>query len=726
MAGSLTYKDLTERVIQLERENAALKNAGDANAVHLSFLENMEKINQVIQQATDIEEMMSDFLQVILEIFDTDRSWLLFPCDPDTKSWSIPMERTRPEHPGAFEQGVEIMTLPEISEVFRLALDTRDIICIDYRYSEIGSETAKRFNIKTQMHTAVYPQIGKPWLFGIHQCSIYRTWTDEEKNLFREISHRLGDALNTMLFLRDLRESENKLYIILNASPDNAFLLAPDGTLNLVNDAAAKSYGFPKEKLVGTNLYDLGNYNVVKRSRLLLDSALKSKKPSRWETEHNGRYYDISVYPIFRDGGSANQYALFARDITENKRAVEEKLELERQVRHTQKLKSLGDLAGGIAHDFNNLLTTILGNADLALQKVSAMSPVRKNLREIVNASRRAAELSKQMLAYSGRGQFVIEPIDGNELIKEMTHLLEVSISKKAVLKFNLSEPLPSFNGDVTQIRQIIMNLITNASEAIGDKNGYISLSTGSMYCDEPYLAELSETMGAGFEEPLPEGIYVYMEVADTGCGMDSATIEKIVDPFFTTKFTGRGLGMSAVLGIVRGHKGALKIYSEVGKGTTFRVFFPTTGDSNVIQDLHRKEESEWKDWKGDGTILLADDEDTVLMVGKEMLEHMGFKVLIASNGEEALSLFREHSDDIVCILLDLSMPKMDGEEAFREIRRFQKGAKVVLCSGYNELDATQRFAGKGLAGFIQKPFTFTALRKKISEILPELNKKEN
>ena len=261
-------------------------------------------------------------------------------------------------------------------------------------------------------------------------------------------------------------------------------------------------------------------------------------------------------------------------DITERKQAEEQKQTLERRLQQAQKLETLGVLAGGIAHDFNNLLMVILGNTELALFRLSPMSPARDNLQEIEKASDRAAELVNQMLAYSGRGRFVVEPININELVQEMAHLLEISISKKVVLNYHFAENLPTFDGDVTQIRQIIMNLITNASEAIGDNSGFIALSTGAMDCDHAYLNDVNEVLQASLDEPLPEGIYTYLEVADTGCGMNAETVEKIFDPFFTTKFTGRGLGMSTVLGIMRGHKGALKIHSEIGKGTTFKVFF--------------------------------------------------------------------------------------------------------------------------------------------------------
>jgi len=249
----------------------------------------------------------------------------------------------------------------------------------------------------------------------------------------------------------------------------------------------------------------------------------------------------------------------------------------------------------------------------------------------------------------------------------------------------------------VAQLQQIILNLITNASEAIGVRSGVISFSTGIMHADEAYLR------GSFCDHSVPEGRFVYIEVSDTGCGMDSETIEKIFDPFFTTKFTGRGLGMSAVLGIIRGHHGSLKVYSEVGKGTTFKVLLPVT-EGLVVEELHI--ESDADGWLAAGTILVVDDEDTIREVAAMMLEEMGFSTLTAINGIEAVELYRQHQNEIAAVLLDMTMPKMDGKACFRELRRINKKVKVILSSGYSEEDATGRFSGKGLSGFVQKPYT--------------------
>ena len=262
------------------------------------------------------------------------------------------------------------------------------------------------------------------------------------------------------------------------------------------------------------------------------------------------------------------------QDITERKVAEAERQRLEQQILHTQKLESLGVLAGGIAHDFNNILMAVIGHAGLARLRLPPESPVVENLRQIEQAASRAADLAKQMLAYSGKGKFVVEPVDLNRLAEEMEHMLRVSVSKKAILRFNFARPLPAVDADATQLRQVIMNLVINASEAIGERSGVIAVSTGCMNCTREYLQEL------WLDEQLPEGLYVTLEIADTGCGMDRETLARIFDPFFTTKFTGRGLGMAAVLGIVRGHRGAIKVYSEPGGARPSRSSFPRARSS--------------------------------------------------------------------------------------------------------------------------------------------------
>jgi CheY-like chemotaxis protein len=368
-------------------------------------------------------------------------------------------------------------------------------------------------------------------------------------------------------------------------------------------------------------------------------------------------------------------------------------------------------LAGGIAHDFNNILMAIMGHAELALMEISPMSAARDDIIEIITASRRAAELCRQMLAYSGKASLSRERVNLGELIEEMAHLLKTSISKKALLNLNLDRDLPPIHADPSQLRQVVMNLIINASEAIGDATGVIGVSVGATRCDEAYLSQTE------LRDDLAPGLYVNIEVSDTGCGMDAETQARIFDPFFTTKFVGRGLGLAAVLGIVRAHKGALKVYSEPGKGTTFKFLFPAmeAGDVESAQD----EAEPAGDWRGSGTVLLADDEETLRALGAQMMEMLGFTVLTASNGHEAVEIYRERGKEISIVLLDLTMPHMDGMQALDELRRINPGVRVVLASGYSREDLTARFADRGLSGVLQKPYALGKLRELLAGLLP-------
>jgi CheY-like chemotaxis protein len=379
-------------------------------------------------------------------------------------------------------------------------------------------------------------------------------------------------------------------------------------------------------------------------------------------------------------------------------------------MQQAQKLESLGILAGGIAHDFNNLLTAILGHANLALMDLAPESPARESLREIDKASSRAAELCRQMLAYAGKGRFVVEPINLSRLVEELTRMLHVSISKKVLLRCQLAEGLPAVDADSAQLRQLAMNLVINAADAIGDADGVITISTGTMQCDENSL------LGGQLTAPPVPGQYVYLEVIDTGCGMDAKTQAMIFDPFFTTKFAGRGLGLAAVLGIVRSHRGALKVESEPGRGTTFRVLFPASTKDAALT----KSDGNSPPWRGKGTILLVDDEEPVRNVTNKILERSGFAVLRAGDGLEAIELFRAHSSEIVCVLLDLAMPRMDGEATFKELRRIQPQVRVILASGYSDQEISQRFQNAGLAGFIEKPYRVETLRAKLREVLAQ------
>ena len=525
------------------------------------------------------------------------------------------------------------------------------------------------------------------------------------------IAGRAVDEIERLQADQSIRQFKNTL----DQTLDSVFMIDPQTFKFLyVNQGGIKQVGYSREELFGMTPLDLTpDLPRAAFEKLARELMANQKSSHTFETlflSKDGNRIPVEIMVQYvAPPNEEGRFVAIIRDMTERRRMENERRALEQQVQQTQKLESLGVLAGGIAHDFNNLLMGVLGNADLALEEISPVSPVSSCLQDIVTAAKRAAELCRQMLAYSGRGRFVVEAINLNELIREMSHLLEVSISKKVVLKHNMANNLPLVDVDATQMRQVIMNLITNASEAIGERSGVISLTTGAMECDQAYLHDIF------IDTELPDGDYIFIEVADTGEGMDQETLKKIFDPFYTTKFTGRGLGLAAVLGIIRGHKGAIKVYSETGRGSTFKILLPAS--EQLVRDKGNGD-ADLQDWRSTGTILLVDDEETVLTVGKRVLEKNGYTVLTAQDGREGLAIYKEHVDDICCIILDLTMPQMDGEETFREMRRVRKDVCVILSSGFNEQEITQRFVGKGLAGFIQKPYRATDLLTKLKSTL--------
>lgn len=316
------------------------------------------------------------------------------------------------------------------------------------------------------------------------------------------------------------------------------------------------------------------------------------------------------------------------------------------------------------------------------------------------------ANLPSETLAYPGRGRFVVQPIDLSGLVEENAHLLRSSVARTVTVHLRLDRDLPPIEADAGQVQQVITNLMTNASEAIGDRAGAIVVATGSEECD----AQRLERSRAG--APAAPGRFVYLEVADSGGGMDEATQQRLFDPFFSTQGAGRGLGMSAFLGIVRGHRGAVFVDSAVGRGTTIRALFPALEPDRADARSGALLVAETCELTPSGKVLVADDEEGVREVCREMVEALGFEVIVARDGREAVDLFRRHADAVSYVLLDLSMPNLDGLAAYHEISRIKPGVRVVLSSGYNEQESLGRLSAEGPVAFVQKPYTLRSLRE--------------
>jgi len=501
---------------------------------------------------------------------------------------------------------------------------------------------------------------------------------------------------------------------LLDHAPIGVAAVDYTGEIRTWNRLAASVFGLQEEDVIGAQLTEF--FHPSDRRRLedfISESTANGDKPSpgvfRAQGAHddNIRQLEVTAAAVSSRSGVPGALVLF-KDVTQQMAQEVERQRIEAQMRRAQKLESLGVLAGGIAHDFNNLLVSIVGNADLGLLLASPGSPVQNALIKIKVAGGRASELTQQLLAYSGKKEVRIEAIDVNPLVSELKNLLEVSISNYVLLDMVLSVDLPLVRGDLSQISQVVMNLITNASEAIGEHPGSITIATGTAMLTADECAERKTNWD------VSEGVYVFIDVSDTGSGMPASVREQIFEPFFTTKFTGRGLGLAAVAGIVRSHHGAIEVQSELGVGTTFRVLFPAAPGAHLDAPKHETLEPAMER-SGKGTVLVVDDEREVREVLSEMLEIFGFEVTAANDGIEALDIFRASPDAYSAVILDLAMPRMGGAETLQAIRAIRPDIPVILCSGYDEDHALK---GDSRSAFLQKPFKLSTLINKLEEVL--------
>jgi PAS domain S-box-containing protein len=551
----------------------------------------------------------------------------------------------------------------------------------------------------------------------VNNGSVFSEWTFQRSDgteIVTELRLNVLPSIDSkqirgsLLDISEKREAEKELIlqhrlskVFMEAMPCFAVLLRSDRTIIAANKIAL-DFGAKHGQTCFKSMFGFEKPCWW----CLGPECLEENEPQHEVVEDRGINWDAYWVPVEED-----LYLHYAFDITEKVKTAEDQQRLINQMQHVQKLESLGVLAGGIAHDFNNLLMGILGNASLALNRMKQSTPIKKHVEQIELSAQKAADLTNQMLAYSGRGQFMLSKVYLNVAVNEIKQLLQTVVSKDVVMKFDISDDLFPVDADITQLNQVIMNLVINASDAIDNKDGQVCVSTGSIYCDKEYLTSTY------LDDPLPEGKYIYFQVVDNGRGMDESTLERIFDPFFSTKDTGRGLGLAAVLGIVRGHRGAIRIESEIGKGSTFTVLLPEVDHAQeAIAETVDKKSGRYI--YNDMTVLLVDDDDTVRDVTKDMLEELGFTVITAENGKKGFDLYKKRKTQINLVILDMTMPGMTGDEVFLKIREIDKDIPVILSSGYSELETATALIEKGLSGFIQKPYKQDDLYSKIEEVL--------
>jgi PAS domain S-box-containing protein len=492
----------------------------------------------------------------------------------------------------------------------------------------------------------------------------------------------INSLLRAQRSAEEARSMAREWQATFDAIGDGVAVVGVDNLICRANESIARLTEVPVSELIGRTASSLwqkaaGNDRPFAR-------AVESRSRASVEFDYGDKRLHLTVDPMFDDRGAPSGAVHIVSDITEKRR-------LEEQFRESQKFETIGTLAAGIAHDFNNLLTSIMGNASLMAGDLPPDSPYHEKLEDLLRSAQRAADLTKQLLAYSGKGRHFMQKVELSTLVRRNQNLIEAAVPKRVKLELDLGKHLPRIDADANQLQQVILNLVSNAVEALGEECGVISLRTGS---------DTGET--------------VYFQVRDTGCGMDEETRSKIFDPFFTTKFTGRGLGLAAVAGIVRGHKADIRVISTPGDGSTFRVSFPSAEPIPAPAPPFPQ---------GDAgeTILVVDDEDMVCRIAQASLEIRGYRVVLATNGMDAIREVRKDSD-ISVVLLDLTMPLMGGEEAIDEILAERPGIRVIVSTGYDHREALARFGKKPVAGYLQKPYTSRQLADKVKAVLKRRN----
>jgi len=513
-----------------------------------------------------------------------------------------------------------------------------------------------------------------------------------------------------------LNKSQNKLRRIIDHLQDVYFQTDQAGIIQACSASVVDLLGYTEAEMLGTEMQHLhADHNALKQLFTALQDSPQGKVFNfECEFVHKDNHHiwtSSNAQFIYDADQQISGIEGTVRDISAKKNREREKEEMQRQLEHAQRLESLGILAGGIAHDFNNILAAIMGNASLAEHKVLQRPADSKvHLDKIMRASEKASSLCQQMLAYAGQGRFIIEPINVSTLLNEVTSLLEVSLSPNVTMHYQLHDCLPYINGDHAQLQQLLMNFTTNANEAITEK-GKISITTGVRAADDIDL-----TQQIGSDNPA-SGDYVYISFADTGCGMDEETISKIFDPFFTTKFTGRGLGMSAVLGIIKGHHGYIQCDSKPDHGTTFTVLFPISHQQPDQEAAATTPSIAAAPSPSSKCVLVIDDDADIREIAQAMLEDSGWNHLSAADGESGIELFRQHHADIVAIILDMTMPGMDGLATLEAIQGIAPDVKTIISTGYSEQKASQYFADKNISAYLQKPYSLEQLQQQIAAI---------
>jgi PAS domain S-box-containing protein len=527
---------------------------------------------------------------------------------------------------------------------------------------------------------------------------------------------------------QQLKVEKANLAAVFQSSPVSMIVIDETTTIVMANRAFARVCGCSESDIVQRRLGDaLRCANSLKDSRGCGHSAECSLCVARTSVEelikNGGSLQGIEgQYELIRDGeprkhwlkiglepfemNGCRHWCVAMEDITERKRAEAESERLTVKLRQSEKMSAIGQLAGGVAHDFNNQLTGVLGYGEMLLSRLEDPN-LRRYAQSICTAARRSADLTKKLLAFARQGQYKSEPVDIHGIIDEVVQLVNRSIDRRIGIRQLLSANPSVTNGDPGQLQNALLNLAINASDA---------MPNGGELVFETEVIELGPEFCDDIPDALPRGPYLRIIISDTGCGIPKENLQRIFEPFFTTKEVGKGTGMglAAVYGTVKQHGGTITVYSEVGHGTTFRIYLPV--DEKAVRLAGRGPEVTVAPRRA--TILLVDDEELVRLLAKDTLSELGYSVTVREDGESGLAYFRDHWREIDVVILDLVMPRMNGAAAYRAMKAINPDVKVLLCSGYTADGAARELLADGAQGFVQKPFHPAELSAKIAKLL--------
>jgi len=687
--------------IAFARNISARKQAENEGDAQVRYLKSMQLIADAVRCSLTSEQILDNVIGAIREIFASDRAWLFYPCDSDADFWEIPVESTLPAFPGVFALNQPLPMTAEARQVVQDALSATKAVV----YCPSGSFGANldQFAVRSQIVMAIRPKFGKPWMFGLHQCSHERAWSDEEQHLFQDIGDRLSDILSSTFLNRDLQ----KLSQAVQQAGEAVLMTDRNGVIEYVNPAFTSITGYAPEEVIGqtpailkSSAQDPSFYknlwDTITRGEVWHGTLIDRKK--------DGSFYPamMSIAPITNDSGEISHYVSLQQDMTEYRK-------MEEQFLQSQKMEAIGTLVGGIAHDFNNMLAAIQGNVYLSRLHLKQQPEVADRLRNIELLGMRAAEMVQQLLTFARKDRMKMQQFSLNAFVSEAHKLAKTGIPENIELVYDICEEELMIDGDVTRLQQVLMNLGNNARDAVA-------------LADQPRIAcRLSLfVVTKAFKKAYPDNKnkeLALLTVSDNGSGIKPEYLQKIFEPFFTTKGVGEGtgLGLAMVYGAVQSHGGIIEVESECGKGTVFRIYLPLTKKGAHPAAL--QQEAAAIQGRGE-VILLVDDEESMRDTTGEVLESLGYRVLSAGDGEQALQIFTAHRHEIRLVMTDIVMPKMGGLDLARCIRELDHDMPIIFATGYDKEQVVS--AGKLLHHSIifNKPFSFARLSQSIRNMI--------